>query len=419
MLTLAALTSAHRVGVAEFPAVPLDAPGALRRVVVLSAFDGTAPASSALLKTWLAGQQPPFAPGSVTADGPDLVLSLPRAVTDRAVTALTSPDNDPVVAVTQVTASAEAWAGGTVMILHRRVLILIAAFGAALGLALAVAAPAMAADQAYLRLAHLSPDTPKVDVYVASVADPGNSFVVPGVGYGAVSPYRPVAPGSYVVSMRAAGAPKDSPPVISTTVDAKAGQAYTVAGTGLSASLGLTVLNDQLDLPPAGKAAVRCINGAVSASSVDLGQAGKQPWATGVKFATTTQYTDVNAGTWTLRVTAPGKPPVDLPVTVGPELHLLGRAAGQEGRVQRADHPRQRRLAGGPGRRRRDRVRRHHRPTRSPYSPSAPRPWRSAPWPRRHGRGSGVLVRASRVHRRAGRPPVDSGVPPASWALRR
>jgi hypothetical protein len=139
---------------------------------------------------------------------------------------------------------------------------------------------------------------------------------VPGVGYGAVSSYRPVAPGSYVVSMRAAGASKDSPPVISTTVDAKAGQAYTVAGTGLSASLGLTVLNDQLDLPPAGKAAVRCINGAVSASAVDIGQADKQPWATGVKFATTTPYTDVNAGTWTLRVTAPGKPPVDLPVTV-------------------------------------------------------------------------------------------------------
>jgi hypothetical protein len=77
MLTLAALTSAHRVGVAEFRAVPLDAPDALRRVVVLSTFDGAAPASSALLKTWLAGQQPPFAPGSVTADGPDLVLAYP------------------------------------------------------------------------------------------------------------------------------------------------------------------------------------------------------------------------------------------------------------------------------------------------------------------------------------------------------
>ena len=77
MLTLSALTSAHRVGVAAFPAVPLDAPDALRRVVVLSAFDGAAPASSTLLKTWLAGQQAPFAPGSVTADGPDLVFAYP------------------------------------------------------------------------------------------------------------------------------------------------------------------------------------------------------------------------------------------------------------------------------------------------------------------------------------------------------
>jgi hypothetical protein len=77
MLTLAALTGGHGVGVAAFPAVPLDAPGALRRVVVLSSFDGTAPASSALLKTWLAGQQAPFAPTGVTAAGPDLVLSYP------------------------------------------------------------------------------------------------------------------------------------------------------------------------------------------------------------------------------------------------------------------------------------------------------------------------------------------------------
>lgn len=202
------------------------------------------------------------------------------------------------------------------MTMQRRVLIIVAAVGAALGLVFAVAAPAMAADQAYLRLAHLSPDTPKVDVYVSSVANPAQSVVVPGVGYGAVSAYRPLPPGSYVVSMRLAGASKDTPPVISTTVDAKAGQAYTVAGTGLSASLGLTVLNDQLTPPPAGKAAVRCINGAVSAPAVDIGQAGKQPWATGVKFATTTPYTDVNAGTWTLQVTAPGKPPVYLPVTV-------------------------------------------------------------------------------------------------------
>lgn len=77
MLTLAALTSAHSVGVAEFPSVPLDAPGSLRRMVVLSSFDGSAPTSSQLLRTWLAAQQAPFAPASVTADGADLVLDYP------------------------------------------------------------------------------------------------------------------------------------------------------------------------------------------------------------------------------------------------------------------------------------------------------------------------------------------------------
>ncbi len=77
MLTLAALTSAHRVGVTEFPAVRLDAAGALRRMVVLSSFDGAAPASSQLLRTWLSAQQAPFAPASVTAVGPDLVLNYP------------------------------------------------------------------------------------------------------------------------------------------------------------------------------------------------------------------------------------------------------------------------------------------------------------------------------------------------------
>lgn len=39
------------------------------------------------------------------------------------------------------------------------------------------------------------PTTPNVDVYVASVADPARSIVVPGVGYGAVSAYRALTPG--------------------------------------------------------------------------------------------------------------------------------------------------------------------------------------------------------------------------------
>ena len=77
MLTLAALTSAHGVGVAEFRAVPLDAPDALGRVVVLSAFDGAAPASSALLKTWLAGQRRRSRTATSPRTGPIFVLTYP------------------------------------------------------------------------------------------------------------------------------------------------------------------------------------------------------------------------------------------------------------------------------------------------------------------------------------------------------
>ncbi|GAA2555302.1 DUF4397 domain-containing protein [Pseudonocardia hydrocarbonoxydans] len=169
---------------------------------------------------------------------------------------------------------------------------------------------------AYLRLAHLSPDTPAADVYVASVGDPAQSFVLPGVGYGAVSPYRPVPPGAYVVSMRAAGAAESSPPVVSTTVDAAAGNAYTVAGTGLSAELGLSVLDDRLDMPAAGRASVRVINAAVSAPVVDCGRAGQEPWARDVAFGTSTGYADVPLGTWDLEVTAAGRTVATLPVTL-------------------------------------------------------------------------------------------------------
>jgi hypothetical protein len=193
----------------------------------------------------------------------------------------------------------------------RRLAALVAVAAAAL-----LAVPGLAFAQpgeAYLRLAHLSPDTPKVDVYVASVADPARSFVVPGVGYGAVSPYRSLPAGPYVVSMRGAGAPADSPAVISTSIDARPGSAYTVAGTGLSAQLGLSVLDDKLQTPAAGKASVRVINGAVSAPAVDVGPANAPAWAGSVEFGTDTAYVDVPLGTWNLQVSAPGRPTVTLP----------------------------------------------------------------------------------------------------------
>lgn len=188
---------------------------------------------------------------------------------------------------------------------------------AALVLVLLAAVPALAAPgSAYLRLAHLSPDTPDVDVTLTSAGDPTWSATVPGVGYGAVSDYRLLPAGSYTVAMRPAGAPADSTPVISTVLDARPGAAYTVAGTGHYTALGLEVLDDELSMPPAGTARLRVVNGAATAPTVDIAVEGGPPIATGVAFASATDYRTVPVGRWSVTATAPGASPTTLPVDV-------------------------------------------------------------------------------------------------------
>jgi hypothetical protein len=180
------------------------------------------------------------------------------------------------------------------------------------GAALLGTPAASAAETGLLRLAHLSPDTPNVDVYVDSVSDPTATLTIPGVGYGTISDYQQVPPGTYTISMRSAGADPSSPPVLSTTVDVQPGTAHTVAGLGKFASLDLEVLDDDLTLPPAGQARVRVVDAAAAAPTLDV-SAGGTPVAADLAFATAGQYVDVPGGTSTLTVD-PGSGPTDVPV---------------------------------------------------------------------------------------------------------
>ena len=168
------------------------------------------------------------------------------------------------------------------------------------GVALAI--PAQAGTDAYLRTAHLSPDTPDVDIYIVSASDPSNQIVLNGVGYGSVTDYRPVPQGTYTVSMRPAGADPSTPPVISTTLNTAEGKAYTVAGVGSFNDLGLTVLRDDLTLPPSGQSRVRVIQASASQPKLNISVDGGPSLGADVAFASTTPYETVAAGTWTLRV---------------------------------------------------------------------------------------------------------------------
>ncbi len=155
----------------------------------------------------------------------------------------------------------------------------------------------------WVRLAHLSPDTPNVDVYLTSFDRPDFREVFPGVGYGVVSDYQRLEPGRYNVEMRPAGAAETTPPVISAAADVQGGLAYTVAGLGRNAELQLKVLPDDLTLPPANQAKVRIVNGSLNAPVVDVAVQDGPTVATDVTFATTSQYGTVPAGSWTLAVT--------------------------------------------------------------------------------------------------------------------
>jgi uncharacterized protein DUF4397 len=203
------------------------------------------------------------------------------------------------------------------------------------GLALAGAMPvATAAEGGLLRLVHLSPDTPAVDVYVDSVSDPAAGaalLTLPGVGYGTISDYQDVPPGVYAVSMREAGADPASPPVLSTTVEVTAGSARTVAGVGRFATLGLTVLEDDLTPPPSGSSRVRVIAAAAGAPTLDASVAGGGQLARALQFASTGAHATVPAGATTVQISTDGAPtevPVDLAAGSVYTLLVLDRPGG-------------------------------------------------------------------------------------------
>lgn len=166
---------------------------------------------------------------------------------------------------------------------------------------LAIAAPASSAAQGtgWLRLAHLSPNTPAVDVYLYSFGNPAARVVLRHVSYGTVSPYLPVAAGLYTVAMRSAGASATSAPVLSTAVRVRAGDAYTVAGMGPLAGLRLQVFTDRLTAPP-GRAMIRVIQASMRQHLVTV-RAGTDVLARDLTFASATSYQAVPPGTSTLR----------------------------------------------------------------------------------------------------------------------
>jgi len=208
---------------------------------------------------------------------------------------------------------------------------LLAASALLLGIPAAATASASSATTGtgWIRLAHLSPNTPAVDVYLYSFGNSNAQIVLHHVAYGTVSPYEAVTAGDYSVAMRSAGAPASSPAVLSTSVTIKAGHAYTVAGMGPKAGLRLQVMDDQLTTP-SGKGLVRVIQASLKQQTVKV-TCGGQTIVPKATFASVSSYQAIPPGTWTMAAIGSGSTAKEVvPVAAG-TVHTLVVLDGANG----------------------------------------------------------------------------------------
>ncbi|MDQ2050406.1 DUF4397 domain-containing protein [Natronolimnohabitans sp. A-GB9] len=145
-----------------------------------------------------------------------------------------------------------------------------------------------------VRVAHFSPDAPNVDILV------DGEQVLADVAYRDISPYLELAPGTYQVTITAAGDPEAVVYDEEVTVE---NAFYTLAAIGeLEAGT-----FDVLVLTDAGSAVVRLAHAAPDAPAVDVSAAG-QPLFENVAFGETSEYVAVPAGDYTLDVSPAGEP---------------------------------------------------------------------------------------------------------------
>jgi Domain of unknown function (DUF4397) len=182
------------------------------------------------------------------------------------------------------------------------------------GLGFAACAPTASSTQsqmgaaqtgtAMVRVAHLSPNTPNVDIWL----DGKVVEALKNVPFKAVSGYLSIPAGKHDVAVYAAGTTSNPPiDVKGLTLEAKA---YTVAAVGLLGSSGAQALKPAVfvdDLSAkAGKARVRVIHASPDAPAVDVAVQGGAVVVPNLSYPNATGYLELDAGAYPLEIRAAG-----------------------------------------------------------------------------------------------------------------
>jgi hypothetical protein len=190
--------------------------------------------------------------------------------------------------------------------------------------------------RAQVRVAHFSPNTPRVDVYLRAptAALGAQNLVVPDAIFGAFSNFLPVEAGSYRASAALDGQTTEA---IGLDATLAAGQDVSVFALGLNGSAGAQALRlaaypDDLSTPASGKAKLRVIHLSPDAPAVDVvALSGSGTIASrlieNLAFPNATaQYLPLDPGTYTVAVVPAGQSSPILPSNAGIAITL---AAGE------------------------------------------------------------------------------------------
>src|ERR1700761_2172703 len=168
----------------------------------------------------------------------------------------------------------------------------------------AASAAPLAAQDGWVRIAHLSPQAPAMDMYLYPFGDTAHPTVLKDVAYGDVSAYMALAPGQYTVAMRGFDAPATSHPALVSSFMVSAKTAYTVAALGPDPGLRVEVLKDQMTAPR-GQTLVRVLQASLKESQVSVSY-GSTLLSPQLNFGSATQYAAVAPGVHAVKVTASG-----------------------------------------------------------------------------------------------------------------
>jgi hypothetical protein len=179
---------------------------------------------------------------------------------------------------------------------------------AAGALALAVAAPASAADTTMVRVLHASPDAPAVDIWV------DGELTLENVPFKTLSNYLKLPAGEHQIVVVATGTTE--PAVIDASPTFEAGKKYTVAATGFVADIAPAVFVDN-GKAVAGSAKLRVVHLSPDAPAVDVAVKGQDPADAPVQdlaFPDATGYLKLAPGSYDFEVRVADTDTVALPL---------------------------------------------------------------------------------------------------------